>query len=95
MADVPPLPTIDFYTRANCVICYETRLTLQQVLEDRVRRGNPVPRVRYVDIGGQADLEAKFGGIIPVLVISGQQLALTTSYGAIARFIDAALGRLA
>jgi hypothetical protein len=95
MADDPSLPMVDFYTRANCVICYETRLTLQQVLEDRVRRGNPVPRVRYVDIGGQADLEAKFGGIIPVLVISGQQLALTTSYGAIARFIDAALGRLA
>jgi hypothetical protein len=65
------------------------------VLEDRVRRGNPVPRVRYVDVGGKPDLEAEFGGLIPVLVIGGQQLALTTSYGAIARFVDAALGRLA
>jgi hypothetical protein len=95
MADDPSLPMVDFYTRANCAICYETRLTLQQVLEDRARRGNAVPRVRYVDIGGRADLEAEFGGLIPVLVLDGRQLVLTTSYVAIAKFIDAGLGRLA
>jgi hypothetical protein len=95
MADAQPLPTIDFYQRANCSVCDEARNALQQVLEDRARRGVPIARVRYIDIGGHAAFEAQFGYLVPVLVVAGRQLSLTTSYQAIARFLDAVLPRVA
>jgi glutaredoxin len=95
MAEASTLPTIEFYTRADCATCDEARLTLQQVLEDRARRGDPAARVRYVNIDGDVDLQAKYAALIPVLVLGGRQLVLNTSYRAIAKFIDAVLGRLA
>ena len=95
MTDSPPLPVLDFYERADCAACEEARHALQQVLEDRALRGNPIPRVRYIDIGGHSAFEAQFGYRVPVLVLGGRQLSLTTSYQAIARFLDSVLPRLA
>ena len=95
MTDAPALPTLDFYQRADCSTCDEARYALQQVLEDRVQRGVPIPRVRYIDIGGHSAFEAQFGYLVPVLVVSGRQLSLTTSYQAIARFLDSVLPRIA
>ena len=92
---VPPPPTLDFYERAGCAICAEARDMLQQVLEDRAKRGESVPRVRFVDIGGRADLEGKYAAMLPVLALAGRELYLNTSYQAIARFLDAGLPRLA
>jgi glutaredoxin len=86
---------IDFYTRRDCPACDEARSTLQQVLEDRARSGDPTARVRYVDLADRPELEATLGPLLPVLVIGDRQLQLTTTYRSIARFLDGVLGRLA
>ncbi|MDP8905402.1 MAG: glutaredoxin family protein [Chloroflexota bacterium] len=95
MSFSPSLPTLEFYTRRDCSLCEQARDLLQQVLEDRVKRGDPVPRVREVDLGGRPELEAAYGTRIPVLAVAGQELALASSYQSIARFLDRTIGRLA
>lgn len=88
-------PLLDFFRRRDCAVCDEVRLTLQQVLEDRVLRGDPVPVVRYVDVDEQDSLRQRYGALVPVLAIDGQELSLAVGYRQIARFLDAAIGRLA
>jgi hypothetical protein len=95
MADAPPLPTIEFFTRSGCEICDEARSTLQLALEERVKRGDPIARVSYVDLADRPDLEADYGALLPVLSVGGRQLTLTSTYGPISRFLDVTLGRLA
>ena len=88
-------PTLDFYRRDGCEPCDEARLNLQQVLEDRAKRGDQVPLVRYHDVAESQDLEIRFGPRLPVLVIGVDQLSLTVSRTSIASFLDSVLGRLA
>lgn len=88
-------PMLDFFRRRDCAVCDEARLALQQVLEDRVKRGDPVPAVRYVDVDGQEDLRQRFGALVPVLVLHDRELPLAGGYRQIARFLDGAMGRLA
>ena len=76
-------------------MCDEARIALQQVLEIRARRGDPVPRVRYIDIASKAELENAYGARIPVLAVNGSELALTASERGIGQFLDRTLGRLA
>jgi len=91
----PTLPTIDFYTRAGCHICDEARATLQSVLEERARRGDPIARVHFVDVADRPDLEADYGAWVPVLQVGGQKLTLSSTYRPISQFLDITLGRLA
>lgn len=91
----PSLPTLEFYTRPDCAMCEQARDLLQQVLEDRVMRGDPVPRVREIDLVQRPDLEPRYGARLPVIAVGGDEIALVASYQAIARFLDRALGRLA
>ncbi|MEO6350478.1 MAG: glutaredoxin family protein [Candidatus Limnocylindrales bacterium] len=95
MTPSPIGPTLKFYRRDGCDPCDEARLALQQVLEDRVRRGEPIPRVRFVDVTTEADLEKTYGPRIPVLAIGDAELSLTVSYRSIATFLDRVLGRAA
>ena len=88
-------PTLDFYRRDGCDPCDEARLNLQQVLEDRAKRGDQVPRVRYVDVAESAELETRFGPRVPVLKLGTDELSLTVSRTTIASFLDRVLGRLA
>ncbi len=94
MTDSPTLPTLLFYARDGCELCDEARADLQAVLEERVRRGEPVARVRVVDIEEDAELKQRFGGLIPVMALNGIELNLAMGQRAIGQFIDAALGRL-
>jgi hypothetical protein len=91
----PALPTLHFYHRDGCHLCDDARAALQQVLEDRVRRGDPIARVREINLTRQPELEARYGTLIPVLRVDDQELALVTSYHTIAEFLDRVLGRLA
>jgi glutaredoxin len=95
MTSSPPQPTLDFYRRDGCEPCDEARLTLQAVMEDRAKRGDPNPRVRYVDVSADSDLEARFGTRVPVLAIGEDELALTVGARAIAQLLDRNLGRAA
>jgi len=95
MTTSPPQPTLDFYRRDGCEPCDEARFALQAVMEDRAKRGDPNPRVRYVDVAADSDLEARFGARVPVLTLGQDELALAVSAGAIAQLLDRNLGRAA
>ena len=95
MTSLPSQPTLDFYRRDGCEPCDEARLNLQQVLEDRVKRGEQIPRVRYLDVSESTELETRFGPRLPVLKIGADELSLTVSRTSIASFLDRVLGRLA
>jgi hypothetical protein len=88
-------PTLKFYRRAGCDPCDEARIALQQVLEDRVKRGDPIPRVRYVDIAAEPTLEGAYGARVPVMVVGQDELSLTVSHRSIANFLDRVIGRAA
>ena len=91
-----PTPlTLLFYRRAGCEPCDEARAALQQVLEDRVRRGDPVARVRYVDVADDPSLEADFGPRVPVLQLGEEEISLTVSHRSIERLLDRVIGRQA
>ncbi len=90
-----PQPTLTFYRRDNCHLCDEARDALQAVLEGRVRRGDPIPRVREVNLAQQPELERAYGERIPVLALDGQEIALVTSARAISTFLDRVMGRMA
>jgi len=90
-----PGPTLDFYRRDGCTLCDEARLTLQQVLEERVRRGESVPRVRVINLSQRPELEAAYGARVPVIALGGQELSLAPSQRQIESLLDRVLGRLA
>lgn len=91
----PPQPTLEFYRRDGCEPCDEARIALQIVLEDRIRRGDPVPRVRYLDVAAEPAFESTYGARVPVIALNGQELSLVTSARSIATFLDRVLGRAA
>ncbi|HVM30460.1 MAG TPA: glutaredoxin family protein [Candidatus Limnocylindrales bacterium] len=95
MDRLAPSVTLEFYRRRDCAACDEARATLQQVLEDRATRGEPVPRVRYIDVDSDELLRTTHGPRVPVLAASGQELSLAAGYRRIARFVDMASGQLA
>jgi hypothetical protein len=90
-----PSPVIYFYSREGCHLCEETRDVMQALLEDRVRRGEPVARVREVDIDSDPELKARYGDLIPVLAVNGTELPLAMGRRAIDAFLDRVLPRLA
>ena len=90
----PTLATLEFYARDGCQLCDEARADLQAVLEERVRRGDPIARVRVVDVDADEELKRRYGGLIPVMAIDGNELTLVMGRRPIERFLDRTLGRL-
>jgi hypothetical protein len=86
---------LDFYARDGCELCEEARADLQAALEDRVKRGDPVARVRVVDIDADAALKTRYGDVVPVLALNGVELSLAMGRRTIDRFLDRTLGRAA
>ncbi|MEX2547868.1 MAG: glutaredoxin family protein [Chloroflexota bacterium] len=95
MTNSPPQPTLDFYRRDGCEPCVEAREALQAVLEERARRGDRIPRVRYRDVAESPALESAFGARVPVMAIGADELSLAVSERSIATFLDRVLGRVA
>jgi hypothetical protein len=95
MSSLPSSDTLVFYHRDGCALCDEARVSLQQVLEDRVKRGDAAPRMRYVDIDTDDALTARYHALLPVLALGGQELPLATGYRQIAAFLDRVVGRRA
>lgn len=83
------------YTRDGCHLCEETRDTLQAALEARVLRGDPIARVREIDIDTDPELKARFNDLVPVLALNGTELPLAMGRRAIDGFLDRVLPRLA
>jgi hypothetical protein len=95
MTHSPDLPTLILYSRDGCELCDEARAELQAALEERVKRGDPIARVRTIDIDTDPDLKARYNDIIPVLALNGTELPLVMGRLTIERFLDHALGRAA
>ncbi len=95
MTHSPDLPTLTFYARDGCHLCDEARADLQGVLEDRVKRGEPIARVHVVNIDAHPQLRERYNDVIPVMAVSGAELPLAMGRRTIGRFLDNALGRLA
>jgi glutaredoxin-like protein DUF836 len=87
--------TLLFYTRDGCELCAESRDVLQDALEARVLRGEPIAGVRHVDIDADPELRARYGDLIPVIELNGQVLPLAMGRRAIDGFLDRVLPRLA
>jgi thiol-disulfide isomerase/thioredoxin len=94
MTGSSPPTTLDFYRRDGCTPCDDARLALQEVLEERVRRGETVPRVRVINLSERPELEPTYGARIPVIALGGQELSLAPGYRQIESLLDRVLGRL-
>ena len=88
------MPTLLLYARDGCHLCEETRNVLQAALEARVLRGDPIVRVREVDIDADPELKTRYGDLIPVLALNGIELPLAMGRRAIDGFLDRVLPRL-
>ena len=95
MTHSPDVPTLTFYARDGCHLCDEARADLQAVLEERVKRGDPIARVHVIDIDTQPLLRERYNDLIPVMALSGKELPLAMGRRTIERFLGQALGRLA
>jgi hypothetical protein len=95
MTQSPTFPVLSFYARDGCHLCDEARADLQAALEDRVKRGEPIARVRVVDVDADEELKRRYGDLIPVMALNGTELTLVMGRRTIERFLDRTLGRLA
>lgn len=92
-------PTLLVYRREGCTICDEAEGWLQAALEDRARRGQPLPAVRHVDVDAEAerdpDVRERYGALVPVFVVGSTELPLVTSPRQLRAFLERALPALA
>jgi glutaredoxin len=61
--------SLTLYSRPGCHLCEEMKATV-----DRVARGIPLT-MHVVDISTNAELEARYGLEIPVLMVNGKKAA--------------------
>ena len=95
MTSSPLIPTLSFYVRDGCTLCDEARTELQAVLEERVLRGDPIASVRFVDVDTDWELKSRYGDLLPVIAMNGNELTLVMGRRVIERFLDRVLGRAA
>jgi hypothetical protein len=93
MNDASSRPILTVYRRAACHLCDDAELLLRDELAIRARAGHPPITVRKVDIGGQPELEARFGRRIPVFAIGELEAELVTSQRQVRELLDRALTR--
>ena len=95
MSVMSPLPVLTVYSRVGCHLCDAIRVELQTALEDRATRGERVPAVTVVDVDTDPDLQARYGGLVPVLALAGQELPLVMSGRQVRSFLERTLPRTA
>ena len=59
------------YSRPGCHLCEEMKATIGRVL----RRNDSDARLEEIDISTDAQLEARYGAEIPVLLVNGKKAA--------------------
>jgi hypothetical protein len=91
----PHLPTLVLYSRDGCHLCDEARADLQAVLEERVKRGEPIARVHVVDIDVTPEYRDRYNDVVPVMTLNGNELPLAMGRRTIERFLTSALGVVA
>lgn len=89
----PPVLTV--YRRQGCHLCDDARQILQDLLEQRARRGEPIPAIREVDIDADPALHDGYFLRIPVFAVGTDEIELVTSSLAVRRFLERTLPQLA
>ena len=89
----PPVLTV--YRRDGCHLCDDARQILQDLLEERARRGEPIPRIREVNIDTDPALHDRYFLRIPVFAVDDDEIDLVTSSLAARRFLERTLPQLA
>lgn len=84
-------PVLSVYRRARCELCDSLRIELDAALADRATAGLPVPVVREIEVADDPDLEARYGGLVPVLSLAGAELPLAMSGRQVRAFLDRVL----
>lgn len=62
---------LTLYSRPGCHLCDEMKAVVQRVVQSL---GEPIS-VEEIDISTDSDLEARYGGQIPVLLVDGRKAA--------------------
>ena len=62
---------LTIYTRPGCHLCQEMKVIVERVVRDT----HAQERVEEIDIAKDADLEARYGTEIPVLLVNGRKAA--------------------
>ena len=62
---------LTLYSRPGCHLCEEMKAVIARVIGDR----GPEVRLDEIDISTDADLEARYGIEIPVLLLNGKKVA--------------------
>jgi hypothetical protein len=83
-----PIPDVILYTRGGCVLCDETKSTLEALLEQRASAGRPVARLVEQDIDTDPALELAFFDRIPVVELAGRRVELATGAAKLRRLLE-------
>jgi glutaredoxin len=94
MRDTFSLPVLTVYRRDGCHLCDDARQILQDLLEERARRGEPTPRVKEIDIDADPALHARYFLRIPVFAVGDDEIDIVTSSLAARRFLERTLPQL-
>jgi glutaredoxin len=62
---------VTIYSRPGCHLCEEMKATVERV----VGLSQAAVRIDEIDISTDADLEARYGAEIPVLIVNGKKAA--------------------
>jgi hypothetical protein len=62
---------LTIYTRPGCHLCQEMKVIVERVVRDTHAQA----RIEEIDIAKDADLEARYGTEIPVLLVNGKKAA--------------------
>lgn len=88
----PPVLTV--YRRDGCHLCDDARQILQDLLEERARRGEPIPRIRELNIDADPVLHDRYYARIPVFAVGTDEIELVTSSLQARRFLERTLPQL-
>jgi glutaredoxin len=94
MSEPPASPVLTVYRRDGCHLCDDARQILQNLLEERARRGEPIPRLREVDIDADPALHDRYFTRIPVFAVGTDEIELVTSGLQVRRFLERTLPQL-
>jgi glutaredoxin len=67
----PVVITLTIYSRPGCHLCEDMKTTIERASG----RTDLDVRIEHVDISTDADLEARYGTEIPVLLVNGKKVA--------------------
>jgi glutaredoxin len=68
---MPDAIALTLYSRAGCHLCDDMKRLVERVRRDAALEVT----LQEVDIGGDADLERRYGHEVPVLLVNGRKVA--------------------